>query len=139
MSTPILLPAGLSIELPKYNLPICRFLSLKVKDINNNSISQTFYLCKESAWATPLYDTTLNQQDTLNISFYETNPYHLELKDIIWSSKENPAWTFTQTKSDSSITIYASLFSVGKYTIEALSRYENGLELQNQFILEVKE
>jgi hypothetical protein len=129
----------LSIELPKYNLPICRFLSLKIKDINNNSISQTFYLCKESAWATPLYDTTLNQQDTLNISFYETNPYHLELKDIIWSSKENPAWTFTQTKSDSSITIYASLFSVGKYTIEALSRYENGLELQNQFILEVKE
>lgn len=129
----------LYVTLPKYNLPICRFLFLTAEDVCKNKTEQEFLICPESAWANKLQDTTIAQSDTLKIHFQESNPYHLPLKEIVWTSPQNDSWKIIQTTEDSSVYLFGALFETGFYTIKAKSIYENGLEILNQFQLEVIE
>lgn len=134
---PFLSNDTLFVTLPEYNLPICRKLYLRVEDISKNYSVRHFQVCPESAWGSPLQDTLIYLDDTLKITFIEKNPYHLVLDKIIWSSPSNSSWKITQSPEDTEILLYASLFGEGTHTIEALSIYENGLELRNNFELEI--
>ncbi len=128
----------LILDLPEYNLPLCKVLKIKVADAAANSTSKKFFLCPQSPWAEIPADTTVSISQQLSLFYHEKNPYGLTATKILWYSGDQTLWQLLDDGS-AFAGLNASVFGLGSHKIFVKTFYTNGLEVISFFNLEITE